>query len=326
MTANPAKPERRTDASPPPSPDRRDGRVYLMPDDLQLAVDVALATGRPLLIRGDPGTGKSSLAAYLALQRKCRYYEIVVSSHTQTQDLLWSFDVVRRLADAQGKAVQPDYAYVEPGILWWVLAPESARRRGLPMGPLPEDFVPPAEPFADLNTTREDQLSAVLLIDEIDKAEPDIPNGILVALGSNEFAVAETGTTVRPQSLDRCRHLIIITTNEERELPQAFLRRCVVTWLETPSKDPEAIRAIIREHTITYEEAWTEDDDQLAEALATELAAVAGEAEKNAIRQPSVAEALDAFRACRTLGIAVGSENWDQLTNLILLKRQQPGE
>jgi MoxR-like ATPase len=297
-----------------------------MPDNLRLAVDVAQATGRPLLLRGDPGTGKSSLAAHLALQRECRYYEIVVSSRTQTQDLLWSFDVVRRLADAQARKVRPDYAYVEPGILWWALDPESARRRGLPIGPLPRQFISPAEPFADLNTARQDQLSAVLLIDEIDKAEPDIPNGIMVALGTNEFTVAETRTTIRPQSPDQGRQLIIITTNEERELPQAFLRRCVVTWLETPSKNPDTIKAIIREHTTTYEGAWTEDDDRLAEALAAELATVAEEAEKHAIRQPSVAEALDAFRACRSLGITVGSEDWGRLTNLILLKRQQPEE
>src|SRR5689334_16337632 len=101
MTVSASPPGPHAGFRPPASPDRRDGRVYVMPDDLALAVDVARATGRPLLLRGDPGTGKSSLAAHLALQQDCRYYEIVVSSRTQTQDLLWSFDMVRRLADAQ---------------------------------------------------------------------------------------------------------------------------------------------------------------------------------------------------------------------------------
>ena len=82
-------------------PDRRDGRVYLMPEKLESAVEVALATGRPLLLRGEPGTGKSSLAAYVARKRRWRYFEHVVTSQTQARDLLWTFDGVRRLADAQ---------------------------------------------------------------------------------------------------------------------------------------------------------------------------------------------------------------------------------
>src|ERR1700687_2144457 len=82
------------------APDRRDGAVYVLDDQLRLAVDVALATGRPLLLRGEPGSGKSSLAAFLARNLGWRYYEHVVSSRTTAQDLLWSFDSMRRLADA----------------------------------------------------------------------------------------------------------------------------------------------------------------------------------------------------------------------------------
>src|SRR5262245_25859214 len=111
------------------APDQRDGRVDLLDDDLQLAIDVALATGRPLLLRGDPGSGKSSLAAYIARQRGWHYYEHVVTSRTQAQDLLWTFDHVRRLADAQslrrGEALD-EFRYVEPGPLWWAFSPESA--------------------------------------------------------------------------------------------------------------------------------------------------------------------------------------------------------
>ena len=117
------------------APDPRDGRVYVMSDDIDLAVRVTLATGRPLLLRGDPGSGKSSLAAYIARQRGWRYYEHVVTSRTQARDLLWTFDSVRRLADAQvlqGGATLSDYDYVEPGVLWWAMARDSAWRRGAP--------------------------------------------------------------------------------------------------------------------------------------------------------------------------------------------------
>src|SRR6476661_3688380 len=115
-------------------PDRRDGAVYVYDPRLKLAVDVALATGRPLLIEGEPGSGKSSLAAFAARNMDWRYYEHVVSSRTRASDLLWRFDTVRRLADAQaragGGAELNDYNYIEPGVLWWAFDRESATRRG----------------------------------------------------------------------------------------------------------------------------------------------------------------------------------------------------
>src|ERR1700722_13586199 len=105
-------------------PDRRGGRVYLMPEKLELAVGVGLATGRPLLLRGEPGAGKSSLAAYVARERGWRYFEHVVTSQTQARDLLWTFDGVRRLADAQagGNLPRTD-TYIQPGVLWGRPAP-----------------------------------------------------------------------------------------------------------------------------------------------------------------------------------------------------------
>jgi len=308
----------RTDIPAPSAPDSRDGLVYVVPEEVKLAVNVALATGRPLLLRGDPGTGKSSLAAYLARQLKWRYYELVISSRTQTQDLLWSFDMVRRLADAQATSLKSDVEYVEPGILWWAFDAPSARRRGLPPG---EELSSgePVEPYHEENQKRNPD-AAVLLIDEIDKAEPDVPNGILVALGSNEFEVTEIGITVRPHDGGNGagRHLIIITTNEERELPQAFLRRCVVTWLTAP--DPDMMRKIIRKHN----QPMSKQDEELADALIKILPDVEKEAKKNALRPPSIAEVLDTFRACRGLEIRIGSSEWKNLVGLVLTKRQQP--
>jgi MoxR-like ATPase len=310
------------------APDRRDGLVYLPTPEIQLAVDVALATGRPLLLRGEPGSGKSSLAAYVARERRWRYYEHVITSRTQARDLLWSFDTVRRLADAEaGRAGEQlyDADYVEPGVLWWAFAPRSAGRRGtVSTGHLTSAAI---EPNQSINAERSAD-HAVVLIDEIDKADPDLPNGLLVPLGSNEFVVTETRQLIRKEEPagnidpDYSRHLIVITTNEERELPQAFLRRCIVTWLPYP--DAARLEAIARAHIAVYAGEMSSDDKKLASELAQRVAAMRDDAERQAVRPPSTAEYLDALRACRTLGITLESSLWRQLRDLILVKRQQP--
>jgi len=120
--------------------DRRDGLVYVYGDskssEIVLAVNVALATGRPLLVRGPSGSGKSSLALNVARVLDYRYYEHVVTSRTVALDLLWRFDVVRRLSDAQAGGTKPLSDYIEPGVLWWAFDPRAparseARRRAL---------------------------------------------------------------------------------------------------------------------------------------------------------------------------------------------------
>jgi MoxR-like ATPase len=299
-------------------PDSRDGEIYVMSDDLELAIDVAHATRRPLLLRGEPGSGKSSLAPYVARRRNWRYYEHVITSRTQTTDLLWSFDAVRRLADAQRQIRDEldDFRYVQPGVLWWALAPSSAARRGAPDGPATA-----ADPFADINAERSAD-HAVVLIDEIDKADPDVPNSLLVPLGSTQFVVTETTTIVRQERSDGLRHLVIITTNEERELPQALLRRCVVVTLPAPT--PEKLIAIAREHMLSTYGEFGEMDHRLATAMADELGAARREAADRALRTPSTAEYLDALHACRSLGIEVGGDKWARLRGFLLIKSQQP--
>jgi MoxR-like ATPase len=308
--------------------DRRDGRAYVMTEELSLAVAVALATGRPLLLRGDPGSGKSSLAAYIAQERNWHYYEQVVTSRTLTEDLLWTFDPVRRFAEASIHAArnQPldSYRYVMPGVLWWAFDRASAARRGRPeadsSSTLAEPVEEAAEPFPEINKTR-DPAGVVVLIDEIDKADPDVPNSLLVPLGSGEFTVKETNTRVKlnPGALPRER-LIVITTNEERELPQAFLRRCVTMALAAPSE--ERLVKIATEHLTQYEGpgSCTDENIGLAKALARELNAVRAEAQRDGRRAPSTAEYLDALYACRSLGITAGSPQWQQLTELTLRK------
>lgn len=294
--------------------DRRDGEAYVLPEKLKLAVEIAYATGRPLLLRGDPGSGKSSLASHIAWLNSARYYELVVTSRTQAQDLLWSFDTVRRLADAQLNRHIDDHAYVEPGVLWWAFARSSALTRG------GTGVEPALEPNAELNEQRSPS-DVVVLIDEIDKADPDLPNGLLVPLGSGQFQVAETKTVVRVDDTET-RHLIIVTTNEQRELPQAFLRRCVVVWLDHP--DDEGLVAIARKHLESEEGGMTENDAELAWELAKAVVAVRKEKTREAVRAPSTAEFLDALRACRRLGITTSSEEWETLREMTLLKHKGP--
>jgi len=216
--------------------DRRDGEVYVYggSEQIVLAVNVALATGRPLLVFGPAGSGKSSLAANIARTMNWRYYEAVITSRTQAQDLLWTFDVVARLSDATSRAsdarspardAQDMYRYVEPGVLWWAFDSASAARRGRAI----------EAPDASLHDPRQGPPGgpAVVLLDEIDKADPDVPNNLLVPIGSLSFTVRETGTEVRAMTIP----LLVITSNEERDLPPAFLRRCIVLRLPMPSVD-----------------------------------------------------------------------------------------
>src|SRR5689334_2156221 len=122
-----------------PGGDRRDGLGYVYHDPkIALAVNVALATFRPLLIFGPSGSGKSSLAPSVARILRRRYYEQVITSRTQARDLLWQFDTLRRLSDAEAGRLDPDdrskeqvARYITPGVLWWALDPASARLRGL---------------------------------------------------------------------------------------------------------------------------------------------------------------------------------------------------
>lgn len=211
--------------------DQRGGALYVYSEKVKLAVRVALFTGRPLLVRGTPGWGKSSLAGAIAKHKKWRYLEKVISSRTQARDLMSELDLVRRLSDAQGGGkVNPDWRrYIRPGVLWKAFDPKGAelQERYFAHG---MSGVAETAPSADA----EPVVPAVVLLDEMDKADPDVPNNLLVALGSLQFEVDEIGpppVKARPEAVP----LIIVTTNDERDLPRAFLRRCVE--IELPALD-----------------------------------------------------------------------------------------
>ncbi|MGE0729428.1 MAG: AAA family ATPase [Acidimicrobiia bacterium] len=210
--------------------DLRSGEYWLVTDDrLRLAIKVALITGRPLLLLGPSGSGKSSLARAISETLGWTYFETVVTSQTRLDDLVGSVDLVRRLHQAElagrvpGEVFPTDPgAFVEPGVLWWAFDPQSAAQAGsAPAG----GRTSPGRPAR--NPTSNDR--AVVLIDEIDKAEPDVPNNLLVPLGSFELQVPgrDDVVTVAPER----RPLVCITSNEEREMPPAFLRRCVAVRL-----------------------------------------------------------------------------------------------
>jgi MoxR-like ATPase len=306
-------------------PDSRRGDVYRMPAALHLAVEVALTTGRPLLLRGEPGTGKSSLAPYVARRLGWRYYEHVVTSTSTATDLLWRFDAVRRLADAQANKeddeLRSESDYVTPGVLWWALDRASALEYATQAGS--------AEPDGDMNGRR-DPHRAVVLIDEIDKAHPDLPNGLLVALGSNQISVPYLAEPIEirtgaappldlPKGVEIAPVQVVITTNEERELPMAFVRRCVTFALEHPNA--AQLAAIARAHFHRKADPFTESDGRLALAIAERVEKLRSEVTLGSHR-PSTAEFLDAFRACRTRGIAPKPDDrqWQLIERITLAK------
>jgi MoxR-like ATPase len=298
-----------------------DGRPsYVYNRSIILAVNLARAARRPLFIAGRPGTGKTTLASNVASVLGWKYYQRVVTSRTRAKDLLWTFDSLRRLSDAQeqGKTLPPRAAYVQPQEFWWAFAPDSARQRGAASGE--RALVKPATDLARVVPPAGDDdepvVPAVLLIDEIDKADPDVPNDLLEVLDVESFQVDELDRplTVRanPEQV-----LLMITSNGERELPPAFLRRCVVLHLDDPTEDWLVKVANDRFGTA---------DALFHREIAQRVMAVRGVARARDFREASTAEYLDAVAACRKLGINGDSPTWQLVADALLWKRETPRE
>ncbi|MFK0251271.1 AAA family ATPase [Amycolatopsis azurea] len=277
------------------------GVRYLPSDRLCLAVRVAQATERPLLLYGDPGSGKSSLARYIAARRGYRYYEHVTTARTQARDLLWSFDSVRRLGDAQARGGQdglpPDSDYVVPGVFWWAFDRTSAL-----------EAKRAKEPVEEWNERHRDR-PAVLLIDEIDKADPDLPNGLLSPLADRRFTVSDVTGGLEVTENRAARTLIFVTSNRERDLPPAFERRCVVHCL--PGHDEADLRRIADRHL--DRDGLERAPEELISLLLDRLTAAKAAAGAKHRRAPSTAEFLDAVRAC----VRLPDDVRDDFTGLI---------
>jgi MoxR-like ATPase len=175
---------------------------YVATDELKLAVNAAVTLGRPLLIKGEPGTGKTQLAQEIARGLGRPLYEWHIKSTTKAQQGLYEYDAVSRLRDSQlgDPRVQDIGNYIVKGMLWRAFESDE---------------------------------QAVLLIDEIDKADIEFPNDLLRELDRMEFYVYETRELVKA----RQRPIVVITSNNEKELPDAFLRRCFFHYIRFPDAD-----------------------------------------------------------------------------------------
>jgi len=185
-------------------------KTYIASEDLKHAVNVAVALGRPLLVRGEPGTGKTLLAENLAASLGLPLLRWHVKSTTKAKDGLYVYDTVQRLHDSRFGGDVGDIA------------------KYIKLGPLGESLAAPSR--------------VVLLIDEIDKADIEFPNDLLLELDAMRFRIDETGREISATE----RPVVIITSNNEKELPDAFLRRCVFHYIQFP--DRELMAEIVRVH------------------------------------------------------------------------------
>jgi MoxR-like ATPase len=266
---DPAQPSKGRPMPPEIVADRAPPQTFLFDDMLVLAVNIARATGRPLLLRGTSGVGKSSVARAVAWHQGWSYVQIVVTSRTLARDFLYQVDDLKRLQDAYGRLSVADMRpYLIPGPLFWAFEPDYARSILEATG---RDALIPSGIEANAANT-------VVLIDEIDKADPDVPNNLLEPLGRLSFEAADLP---RPVSAPANRvPLVVLTTNEERDLPDAFLRRCIEHLIEPPNG--ERLRRIGEQH-------FQADFDPNHHALVLNFA------------PKSPAEYLDALWACQRL-------------------------
>lgn len=256
---------------------------YVATDDLKVAVNAAVGLQRPLLVKGEPGTGKTVLAEEIAKALEAPLITWHIKSTTKAQQGLYEYDAVARLRDSQlgDERVNDISNYIVRGKLW--------------------------EAF-------ENEQRPVLLIDEIDKADIEFPNDLLLELDRMQFHVYETKETISARE----RPVVIITSNNEKELPDAFLRRCFFHYIKFP--DPDTMRAIVDVHFPDIQKRLVNE----AMAVFYDLREVPG-----LKKRPSTSELLDWIKLLMIEDIPVDALRSDDKKDLIpplygaLLKNEQ---
>ena len=250
---------------------------YVVTDELMNAVNVSIALKKPLLIKGEPGTGKTMLAEAISQALDMDLIIWSIKSTTKAQDGLYVYDTVQRLYDSQfGEGDVKDIAqYIK-------------------LGKLGEAF------------TSDRQV--VLLIDEIDKADLEFPNDLLWELDKMEFYINETKETIKTKH----RPIVIITSNAEKELPDAFLRRCIFHYIEFPNE--EKMADIIRVH-------YGDIDSKLMTKALEAFYKIRGM--KDLQKRPSTSELLDWIQALMISGVSIDNLSEDMPFLGVLLKKNQ---
>jgi MoxR-like ATPase len=306
--------------------------THLLEDEHLWAIRAAVGAERPLLVLGEPGVGKSQLALAAASHLNRPLIRFTVDSNTEATDLLYRYDAVRRLAEAQvvgsaektiQKANDDDGSkkeseprkrnptqdplaidrFVTPGPLWWALDWNTAVAKA-----------PAAKPEHEL-TGWEEHMGVVILIDEIDKADAHVPNGLLEVLGENRFLPLGRDTPIQLKKNHRA-PLVVITSNEDRVLPPAFVRRCVVLKIELPGgsireldADPSTLVAYLErlgEVHFQGEFATNVDGQSVYRQIAQQLTRDRQRAIQQSLRPyPGPAEYLDILRAIQQIKQAI---------------------
>lgn len=251
---------------------------YIVSPELREAVNVAVALQKPLLIKGEPGTGKTVLAEAIAEQLGLELITWHIKSTTRAQDGLYMYDTVQRLNDSRFGGEGVDVSEV---------------RNYIKYGPMGRALV------AD---TRK-----ILLVDEIDKADMEFPNDLLHELDRMSFAVEETGETITAKE----RPIVIITSNNEKELPDAFLRRCVFHFIDFPDK--ELMARIVRVH-------HPEVEDKLLNEVLTRFYWLRDQPQIR--KRPSTSELVDWIAALRRAGFPAEKLESELPFLGVLLKRE----
>lgn len=250
---------------------------YIISDDLMVTVNIAIAMNKPLLVKGEPGTGKTALAEAIARSLDMDLIVWSIKSTTKAQDGLYQYDVVRRLYDSElgNEGVEDISRYIK-------------------LGKIGEAFTSDRQ--------------CVLLIDEIDKADLEFPNDLLWELDRMEFYIPETDETIRAKNPP----VVVITSNAEKELPDAFLRRCAFHFIEFP--DQSMMRDIILAHYPDIEESLI---SQVLDAFFYVREYF------DLKKKPSTSELLDWIKALRLSGLPTDSLRQDMPLAGFLLKKDE---